>query len=200
MKYYIDMVLLPDAEVHLAFIWQKVFQQVHIALVENKIGPNESAIAICIVHYGEKTFPLGNTLRLLANNEADLQRLDIQHWLRRFPDYCHIKPIQSIPVDIQCHANFRRKQAKSIYKKAERRAAHLNKPYEEVLAYLLNERPKKRPRLPFIILESQETKKRIIASASSQFALHIDKTIFSDTQIGTFDCYGLSKVATVPYF
>ncbi|MFT6209378.1 MAG: CRISPR-associated endonuclease Csy4, partial [Colwellia sp.] len=46
MKYYLDITLLPEADITLGFIWQKVYQQIHIALVDNKIGMNESAIAV----------------------------------------------------------------------------------------------------------------------------------------------------------
>ena len=36
MKHYIEITLLPDAEVGLGFIWQKMYQQIHLALVEVK--------------------------------------------------------------------------------------------------------------------------------------------------------------------
>lgn len=51
MDYYQDITLLPDAEVNLGFLWQKVFQQVHIALVEHKVADNRSAIALSIPKY-----------------------------------------------------------------------------------------------------------------------------------------------------
>ena len=41
MKYYLDMTLLPDTDITLDFIWQKIYQQVHIALVDNKIADNQ---------------------------------------------------------------------------------------------------------------------------------------------------------------
>ena len=40
MNYYIDITLLPDPEITLSFIQQKVYQQVHIALAENKVEEN----------------------------------------------------------------------------------------------------------------------------------------------------------------
>ena len=66
MNYYQDITLLPDAVITLGFIWQKVYQQVHIALAENKIAENQSAIAVAFPEYGSKGFPLGSKLRLLA--------------------------------------------------------------------------------------------------------------------------------------
>ncbi len=208
MNYYLDITLLPDAEANLGFLWQKVFQQVHIALVDNKIGDNESAVALSIVDYcnktavasDDKTFPLGNKLRLLADSEEILQKLDINRWLNRLSDYCHIKPVKPVPGDITKYACFKRKPVKSIEKKARRRAEHLNKPYGEVLAYLREEGRSDKSKLPFINVESQDTKKRVEQGVSSQFLLFIEQTLFEQPVKGVFDCYGLSKTATVPWF
>jgi len=200
MNYYLDITLLPDAEANLGFLWQKIFQQVHIALVDNKVGDNESAIALSIVNYGDKDFPLGNKLRLLAANEDALVKLDIHQWLKRLTDYCHIKAIKSVPADIKQYARFKRKPVKSIEKKAKRRAEHLNKPYAEVLAYLIKEGSSGKSKLPFINVESQETKKRAEQGVLCQFLLFIEQSFFEAPASGTFDCYGLSKTATVPWF
>ena len=70
MKYYIDITLLPDAEANLGFLWQKVYQQIHLALAENKIGKNQSEIALSFPEYGNKAYPLGDKLRLLSQSEA----------------------------------------------------------------------------------------------------------------------------------
>lgn len=200
MKYYLDITLLPDAEANLGFLWQKVFQQVHIALVENKVSENESAIALSVVGYNAKSFPLGNQLRLLAEREEVLQKLDIGRWLNRLSDYCHVKPIKPVPDDVTKFARFKRKQVKSIYKKAKRRAEHLGKPYDEVLDYLVNEGRSSECRLPYINVESQGTKKRNADNASGKFLLFIEQTFFDEPVKGDFDCYGLSKTATVPVF
>jgi CRISPR-associated endonuclease Csy4 len=198
MNYYLDITLIPDAEANLGFLWHKVFQQVHLALVENKTGENESAVALSIVGYGEKPFPLGNKLRLLAKSEEALQKLDIPRWLNRLADYCHIKAIKPVPAEIRQFACFKRKPVKSIEKKAQRRAEHLNKPYEEVLAYLLKEGKSIKSELPYINLESQETKKRVEQGVSPRFRLFIEKVVSAQPIDGQFDCYGLSKTATVP--
>jgi CRISPR-associated endonuclease Csy4 len=200
MKYYLDITLLPDAEANLGFHWQKVFQQVHIALVDNKVADNESAVAMSIVGYGDKTFPLGNKLRLLAESEDILQKLDLHRWLNRLNDYCHISSIKTIPSEVKQYARFNRKNVKSIEKKAQRRAVHLAKPYDEVLAYLIEEGKSKACKLPFINVESQETKKQAAQGVSCQFLLFIEQTLFDKAVNGKFDCYGLSKTATVPWF
>ncbi|PKG99347.1 type I-F CRISPR-associated endoribonuclease Cas6/Csy4 [Paraglaciecola sp. MB-3u-78] len=200
MKYYLDITLLPDAEANLGFLWQKVFQQVHIALVDNKVGDNESAVALSVVGYGDKAFPLGNKLRLLAASEDILQKLDMQRWLNRLSDYCHLSSIKPVPAEVKQYARFNRKNVKSIEKKAQRRAVHLAKSYNEVLAYLIEEGKSKECKLPFINVESQESKKQSGQGVSCQFLLFIEKTLFDEAVNGKFDCYGLSKTATVPWF
>jgi len=206
MNYYLDITLLGNMEANLGFLWQKIFQQVHIALVDNKVGDNESAIALSIPGYTiieskKKDFPLGNTLRLLSDDNDALVKLNIHNWLRRLSDYCHIEPIKNVPVDIKQYARFKRKPIKSIERKAKSRAEHLNKPYAEVLDYLIKEgRSPLKCKLPFINVESQNTKKRVEQGVSSQFLLFIECSLFEAPVSGKFDCYGLSKTATVPWF
>ena len=105
-----------------------------------------------------------------------------------------------MPDDIKQYARFKRKPVKSIEKKAKRRAEHLNKPYAEVLNYLMKEGRSTECKLPFINVESQETKNRVEQGMSSKFLLFIERSLFEVPVSGEFDCYGLSKTATVPWF
>ena len=105
-----------------------------------------------------------------------------------------------MPDDIEQYARFKRKSVNSIERKAKRRAEHLNKPYAEVLAYLIKEGRSVECKLPFIKVESQDTKKRVEQGVSSQFLLFIERSLFEVPTSGKFDCYGLSKTATVPWF
>lgn len=198
MNYYQDITLLPDAEAALGFLWQKIFQQVHLALVENKVGDNQSEIALSIVRYGDKAFPLGDKLRLLSESESRLQACGIQEWLSRFSDYCHVTSIKAIPANITQHACFKRKQVKSVHNKAKRRADHLEKPYEEVLAYLVAEGKSGECKLPYIHVESLSTADG--GESKNRFCLFIEKSVVETPVLGRFDCYGLSKTATVPLF
>ncbi len=200
MNHYFDITLLPDAEANLGFLWQKVYQQIHLALVENKNGDGNSDIAVSFPGYGDKDFPLGNRLRLIADSKAQLQTIDIQQWLNRLSDYTHIKQMKQEPDPISQYAIFKRKQFKSnIEKKAQRRARHLSKSYEEVLDYLLKENSRSgedayRCRLPFINTESLSSDK------NDRFPLFIDRVLVDKPVLGVVNCYGLSKTTTVPWF
>ena len=199
MKYYIDITLLPDAETNLGFLWHKIYQQIHIALAENQTKQGNSDIAISFIGYGSRQFPLGDQLRLLAANQQRLINLDVQTWLSRLTDCCHIKTMQQVPGKVERHARFSREPVKSLHKKAKRRADHLNKSLDEVMAFLVAEENfKEKSTSPFITLESQSTSNN--NSKKHRFPLFIKKTLFDEPQNGTFDCYGLSKTATVPWF
>ena len=56
MKFYQDTTLLPDSDITLGFLWQKVYQQVHIALVEQKEHPLYCSIGIGFPAYGSRGF------------------------------------------------------------------------------------------------------------------------------------------------
>ena len=216
MKHYLDITLLPDSDITLGFIWQKVYQQVHIALVDNKVGGNESAIAIAFPHYGDGKFPLGHQLRLLATTEAQLSKLNIQKWLNRFEDYVHIKSIQPVPKNA-AQVCFVREQVKgqaSIEKKMLAKAKHQSEkfgiPLDECLQKLEKSKPKVDSdidsKLPFIWLESQQTKQRD-GVQSRKFPLFIKKVEVESAQTGHFNCYGLSvnskkgeQLVSVPHF
>lgn len=200
MNFYQDITLLPDSEANLGFLWQKVFTQVHIALADNKMADGHSAIAVAFPRYKDKAYPLGDQLRLFSETEQQLETLNINKWLNRLTDYTHLKSIKPVPSSVNEFALFKRQQIKSnIERKALRRAKHLNKPYDEVLAFLQaeNEQAKKdiyQSKLPFIQLES-------LSSANKhKYKIFIECERVKNAIKGSFTCYGLSKTATVPWF
>ncbi|PMH37116.1 type I-F CRISPR-associated endoribonuclease Cas6/Csy4 [Vibrio sp. 10N.286.49.B3] len=215
MNYYLDITLLPDSDVNLGFLWQKVYQQVHIALVDNKVDKNESVIAVSFPRYAEQAFPLGDQLRLLANEESQLTKLNIAKWLNRLEDYTHIKSIKPVPENVS-HVCFIRQQVKGLIgveKKMQAKAEYLSskfdKPINECLKSLEKSKPKANrdeAKLPFIWLESQETKQRNLGG-SQKFPLFIKRVEVVDRQVGVFNCYGLSAndnkaglFASIPQF
>lgn len=212
MKYYLEISLLPDVEANLGFLWQKIYQQIHISLVDNKIGENESAVAVAFSRYGEKLFPLGDQLRLFAKTEIQLNELNIPTWLSRFKDYVHIKSIKPVPEKVT-HVCFIREHVKGeagIEKKMQAKAKYWSEksgqPLDECLLSLEKSKPKARSTRPFIWLESQKTKQRDPAQ-SSKFPLFIKRIELENPQKGHVNCYGLnanhkdiSKWVSVPHF
>ncbi|MFQ3176137.1 MAG: CRISPR-associated endonuclease Csy4 [Psychromonas sp.] len=193
MKYYLDITLLPDIEIPLGFIWQKVFQQVHIALADNKVSENESDIALSLPNYGDKVFPLGNKLRLFSTSEQALERLTITKWLKRFTDHTHITSVKAVPESINEYACFTRKQFNTnLSRLARRRAKRHMQTFEKALQHYADF-DDQQTKLPFINMKS--------LSNDTQFRIFIDRSITKAPTQGAFNCYGLSQVkATVPWF
>jgi CRISPR-associated endonuclease Csy4 len=197
MKYYLDITLLPDAEANLGFLWKKVYQQIHLALVENKEADGSSAIAISIPEYGSKQFLLGKKLRLFSQDREQFQQLDIARWLSRLTDYTHYTSIKDVPSNIKQFAYFKRKQFDTnIERLARRRARRKGESFEQALSYLKDFKDRE-TNLPFINMKS--------LSGEAQFRLFIEQSFVDAPSVGEFNCYGLSsnglsKTATIPWF
>lgn len=212
MNYYQDITLIPDPDIALGFLWQKVFQQVHIALVDNKVAPQYSAIAVAFPDYGSSGFPLGKKLRLLAPEKILLDKLNVIEWLSRFSDYVHIKSIQQVPEKtipvcfIRQHVKGAARINNDMQNKAHRWSQKTGKSLDECMTQLEKSKPLPGSDWPYIWLESQQTKQRVNAE-NSKFPLFIKRLEMKGTQSGFFSCYGLSqlspdlsKIATVPHF
>lgn len=198
MKYYIDITLLPDAEANLGFLWQKVYQQIHIALAEKKIAKNESAIAVSFPRYGDRVFPLGDKLRLLANQQTQLEQLNVAMWLNRLTDYTHATSIKEVPLSVEQFAYVKRKQFDTNVKRlAHRRAKRKGETFEQALKHL-NQFKDKESSLPYINMKS--------LSGEKQFRFFIHQEVVEQSTTGIFNCYGLSRQeegrspTTVPWF
>jgi len=202
MKYYQDITLLPDAEANLGFLWQKVYQQIHIALAENKIAENQSAIAVSFPKYDDKVFPLGDKLRLFAEQHSELEQFNIAKWLSRLTDYAHITSIKEVPSSVNEYACFKRKQFKSnLIKEAKRRAKYKGETLEDALTHFKDYQ--KESSLPYINMTSLSTEGE--RPNNKIFKLFIEKNKADKLEQGCFNCYGLSsreitKIATIPWF
>jgi CRISPR-associated endonuclease Csy4 len=193
MNYYLDITLLSDTEISLYFLWRKVYEQVHLALVEHKQVDNKGLVAAAFPQYNGNRPYLGNKLRLLAKEKMHLEQISIQKCLARLSDYVHITSIKTVPTSITQYAYFRRKQIKNNIKRlARRREKYLNEDYEQALAHL-GDRKVVYSDAPFIYLRS--------ATNQQIFPLIIVRELSdtpSDQQF--FSSYGLSQNSTVPLF
>lgn len=210
MKYYQDITLLPDAEVSLGFIWEKVYQQIHLLLVEHKCAENQSQIGLSFPSYGDKTFPLGNQLRLLAENEAQLVQVNVNQWLQRLSDYVHVKSIKAVPSEVNEFACFYRVNPKSQQrriKQLDRRVAVLSKKHgvaeEEMRAQLLAsiEQRSEESKLPYINMQSLSSATNLQRHKFMLF-INCDKSSEPKAKGNVFTCYGLSPTdqGTTPVF
>lgn len=207
MKYYQDITLLPEPDIELNFLWCKVFTQMHIALVECKNGNGQSDIGFSWpnYHFGKAGVGLGNKLRVFAQTEAQLEKLNVASWLSRLSDYAHISSVKAVPEQVE-YVSFARKSvkgekriAKDMLAKAELWSEKSGDSVEKCLQALEATKPTSVNRLPYIVLESQQTKAHAQKKAQP-FKLFIEKINKPEAVVGAYSCYGLSKTATVPWF
>lgn len=191
MQYYEEIRLLPGEEISLAFLWTKVFTQVHVAFASYKNQHGTMPFAVSFPAYTEDG--LGNKLRIFASDEAEMEALALKQYLARLTDYIQLLPIRRIPrARIKGYAVFGRCQPDGSAERKARRYTkrHENVSYEEALGFF--QKKKAMEHLPYIQLKS--------LSSGERFSLFIQKKEVSEEQAGVYGSYGLSVSGTVPVF
>jgi CRISPR-associated endonuclease Csy4 len=214
MKHYLEITLIENSDINLFSLWSKVFQQIHLGLVEMQDDQGRVPIGLSFPDYvtGEKYSLLGGKLRLLAKDEATLGQFNATKWLSRLSDYVHCTSIRPVPEKLIGHAIYQREQPKTNKERLARRyAKRHNLDYETAFNSTIDLMTNKAPpnpdyqmqfrysemahqtiTTPFIRLKS--------LSGDQEFCLWIKKTVVSDPLEGTYSSYGLSSSATVPEF
>lgn len=181
MDHYIDIKVLPDPEFDAATLMNAVYAKLHRTLAATK----EEKIGVSFPN--AKKTP-GNVVRLHAE-QAILQRLMAEHWLKGLGDYTHVAEIKPIPAQVR-HVQLKRVQPKMTAARL-RRAVKRGSMSAQQAETLLAER--KMLKKPFFQLQSSSTNQR--------FPLFIEYgKPQNQATSGTFNSYGLSDNATIPMF
>lgn len=192
MRWYIEMMLLPNADIGQYFTWQKLYQQIHLALAESKSEENASKIGVSFPEYNADEFRLGTKLRLFAEDEQSLKDMQCDKWLRCLRDYVQVKPIATVPENLAGYACFRHIKLKGNKEKlARRRAKRKGETFQQALSHYENFE-EQRSKLPYINMTS--------LTNGHRFRLFIEKQTREQQRTGPFSCYGLSNTTTVPLF
>lgn len=196
MKRYVEITLLPTDDIGHYFLWSKVYQQLHLALVELTAGQGGS-VGFSFPEYSAKQPRLGRKLRVFASTESQLAQCNVQKWLERLSDYCHISSIRTVPEQTR-YAIFSRKQCVNNPERlARRRAKRKGETFEQALAHFAGFEGEF-TYLPFVTIESLST--RAAEEVNHRFKLFVTQQLVLKPHEGIFNCYGLSKTATVPWF
>ncbi|UNU73187.1 type I-F CRISPR-associated endoribonuclease Cas6/Csy4 [Moraxella nasovis] len=200
MNFYQEITLIPDAEISPYFLWSKVYHQLHIALadVKNKHGIDGIGISFPNYRFEEKdgkTFAtLGTKLRIFANTEDELIKLDVNYRLERLTDYVHIKPIREVGSQAKGYVVVKRHRYKNFDKQVAKFAKFKGISLEESHAHC---REHKQPikYYPFITLNSETTQQ--------PYQLSIWQEAVDSPVAGKFNTYGLNSLSgsvTVPHW
>lgn len=192
MKYYQEVTLRPGTEINNYFIWQKIFQQIHLCFVNLQNSNGTIPIGISFPEYDNDKIPgLGSKLRCFAASENTLKELNLKNLLNYFSDYIHLTDIRKVPNKCS-YARYWRQQAKSsVIRLARRKAKRKNISFDQALKQLKGFDEQK-IKAPYININSQ--------SSGQKFRLFIIKEAIKQPITGSFNCYGLSLKATVPEF
>jgi CRISPR-associated endonuclease Csy4 len=193
MKYYIEITLLPGVDIPLYFLWEKVYQQVHLALVEVQQEDGSVAVGVSFPEYDTKLNHLGSKLRLFAQTFAELEGLAISKWLSRLMDYVHVTTIREVPDKTKGKVLFKRVQTKSSKTRLARRKAKREGMSLAVAMDSLGAYQEKNSKLPYVRIKSLSSEKR--------YRLMIARLETENQQTCyTFSTYGLGQDSFVPLF
>ena len=191
MNHYIEIQTQPDAEFPATILMNALFNKLHKALWNLKADD----IGVSFPEY-DKT--LGKKLRL-HGTEHRLSQLNQIDWVGKMKDYCQKSDILPVPTSVKYRTVSRQQDTRSAAKlkrllKRQESGKRCNRPElneENIMDYsakrLSNTQDK-----PFLTLRSSngQSYRRSLVLGELQ-----DQPV-----AGTFNQFGLSKTATIPWF
>lgn len=181
MNHYIDIKVLSDTEFNTPTLMNAVYSKLHRALTTiegNSIG----------VSFPDLRKTPGALLRI-HSEQATLNDLMEQYWLKGLGDYTEVTAVKPIPANVS-YVTVQRVQSKQTAARIRRAVKRNSLKVEVAESMLKNREPLTHP---FLRLQSQSTKQH--------FPLFIEQSPPQAEPIeGEFNTYGLSQGATVPWF
>jgi CRISPR-associated endonuclease Csy4 len=196
MNHYLDLHLQPDPEFPAFQLMNALYAKLHRALV----SINSSQIGVSFPQHliasnsKEKTH-LGACLRLHGTPDH-LQKLMQENWLQGMRDHIALKESMPTPTPVPPHVKhrvIRRVQPQSHPERMRRRARQRHNLSAEQAYQRIPDFSREKLKLPFIELKSASTNQlfRIFIEHASPQPL---------AAAGSFNTYGLSQTATLPWF
>lgn len=140
MKHYLDIRVLPVADISVSHILSTLFTRLHLALVrlaESGVGvsfPEVDKPVSRESRAGEvRVVAMPGSLLRLHGNEAALGRLLADHWLKGMQDYVTTGAIQPVPAGCSYRCVSRRQVASSAERKRARYVRRHSVSEEEAL-------------------------------------------------------------------
>jgi len=183
MDHYIDIRIQPDAEMRENVLLNLVFTKFHKALCD--LGATDIGVS-----FPEYHLKLGKVLRI-HGTEARLKTLQEKQWLGGLVGYCQVSDIQPVPENTRYRTVSRVQTTMSPakYRRLLARGSITEEQKKQYKAKMFQQ-GLDNPYLELTSGSSGQKYRRYIAFGD----------IVSTTQTGSFDQFGLSKTATVPWF
>lgn len=187
MDHYIDIDVQPDPEFPVHQLMAALYAKLHRALV----AQNSGRIGVSFPDLGQSGPLLGKRLRLHGELGA-LSALLASDWLAGMRDHVALTPPTRVP-DTARHRVVMRVQVKSSPERLRRRLMRRHDLTEQEARQRIPDEVACLTNLPFVPLRSTST--------GQSFRLFIDHgPVQANAVAGDFNAYGLSKVATIPWF
>jgi len=183
MDYYIDIRLIPDAEMPINRVINTVYAKLHKALCDLRstdIG----------VSFPQRKILLGSVLRI-HGSKARLGQLQEKDWLGGIVGYCVVGDIILVPAESQFRPVVRKQSNMSLAKlrRLTKRGSISEQEANQYRAKMFT----KGLDNPYVELES--------GSNGHRHRRYIEFGELVDAPVeGEFDQFGLSKTATIPWF
>lgn len=185
LTHYLDIHLRPDPEFPASQLLPALYAKLHRALVELR----SDDLAVCFPGYCDKG--LGQALRILGTADR-LGQLMALPWLSGMRDHIHVSTPVAVPANAG-HRQLSRVQAKSNLERLRRRQMKRHGLTAEQARERIPDCAEERLKLPFMPVRSAST------GQTFMLFLRLSPTCPS-TVPGSFNAYGLSTTATVPWF
>lgn len=189
--HYIDISILPDPEFNRGHIMNALFSKLHRALVQ--LHSNDIGVSFPLhVNVPASKRTLGSVLRL-HGSKAALQNLMALDWLKGLRDHTAASAVAPVPP-VASHRVVRRRQFKTnVERLRRRRMRRKGETAEQAAEAIPNEAGQHRPDLPFARLRSHST--------CQNYVLFVEHgPLLSEPRTGSFNTYGLSQGASIPWF
>ncbi len=181
MDYYFDIEVLPDPEFAATILMNALYAKFHRALVSLQSD------SIGVTFPSAERTP-GDKLRIHGKKEI-LEELLTLNWVRGLGDYTTIADLKLVPPEAK-QVSVRRIQTKMSTARIRRALARNSITEEDAVRLLKTRKPTK---LPYVQLRSQST--------GQSFSLYFEqKIVESGAVTGSFNTYGFSQNATLPWF
>lgn len=184
MDHYCEVRVLPDPEFSEEMLMAALFAKLHRALVTK--GGGDTGVS-----FPRAGIKPGAILRIHGSADS-LNALEAMHWRKGLNDYCRCSAILPVPESVAWRT-VSRVQVKSNALRLMRRSVNKGWLTEEEATQRLANITEQRTELPFLNIKS--------ASTGQVFRLFIQHGELQSSPVeGTFSSYGLSPVATIPWF
>ncbi|MEL7611409.1 type I-F CRISPR-associated endoribonuclease Cas6/Csy4 [Vreelandella titanicae] len=189
MDHYIDIRLRPDPDFATPMLMGALYNKLHRVLFD--LQATDIGVSFPGHKHGVRARTLGDHLRL-HGTQARLGQLMGADWLTGMRDHTQVSEVLAVPANSQ-HFNVARKQFNMGSPSRAKRYAKRHDISEDEAQQIYAKLAARRIELPFVQINSRSTQQR--------FSLFIEHGKPQEKPVaGSFNHYGLSPDATVPWF